>query len=266
MSFKNFFDTVLGNPPKQKKQNNVGNIKDKIVSITEGPLGMRTKHDVMDLWNRYEYDDIYEYNDGKLWLYYRCDGISAESTIYHYYATYNGIEVFPDNVNNDPSWINYLNDIYNQSESLKKAKEKQLIETNEKIEMWHKISESFGYLYPEGYQDDKICIYDITPKTHTDVSYTAGGSRDTVEYRGIVSLPDGTIVFDSKNQIFRKGMWLSYFFNIANAVGKEKARQRELEIFEKNRQKEISQVLQRTKSQEAYDKNHMPIDDSRFFK
>lgn len=276
---------------RRKDDINYKEINDMIARITVGELGekkdIRYHSNGMSMHESvYEGERIYLKN---IKIYFDVKGCRNCSSTYAVYL--DGSLVYRDTDGKiivpearetrkstyDKSWIDELKKVYGIH--LKVQKLCELLDENEKdLKQQREIEERkdkirqreakkpnyralkvFEYVYPNGYSDDKIIIDNVNCFVQSRVSYCDGGEDVTEErdYYGRISLADGTIVYDKKKDIYRKGKWEEYVAALAEQFETEEKRRLELA------RQRYEQGL--TEKQKQYKKNHSPIDDSRYF-
>lgn len=124
------------------------------------------------------------------------------------------------------------------------------------------INKIFELTYPNGYEDSKISVINLNIEKHSYYSLEEGMTINNYIYNGIISLPNGTVVYDTINKIEHPGMWEDYVIDIVNRMIEEK-KQKRIEIQEEYEEKK--QKMRKLK-REQYERNHVSMSDNKSFK
>ena len=199
------------NNNKEKEQliNTSQDIKNMIFFIT-WKLGQKVYGYEEGVYGIKSQSQITTFDDGTLKLIYQYDGNTKKR---HYYAYYNGILVYPINHATFIEWSIKLQAIY---DTVLTADETKLQKIREQIRLKAMVQESLKRLYPNYYSDSEIKVENMDKKS----SYIVINKGLLVInlYSGVISLTDGTIVYDDKNDIFQPGPWINYLARISSEV------------------------------------------------
>ena len=236
----NFFKSIISNKKvvRYRKNNgkidyiDVDTINKMIKDITMGELGEKLEKSPngFDLHYVYEGKQIQlEYLRGKynllesLYLVYSNGNevyprIQQKTLLNTIIDVYNGDPIPKDMLNCENDWINQLFDIYNlhlKLDSEAKMKEDAIKQAEEKKQIVMRI---FGFSYPNGYADENVTVSDIK----LGEAFTAFPDNEIYyNYVGKITLSDGTVVCDSKNDIYIPGPWEDYICLVVKRMQEE---------------------------------------------
>ena len=245
-------------------------IDNMIKEIAKGVLGKLEKDASCDLFNNDYIDRLYVYENESVRIEYHESGVIYNNTtkgdlLGGYGGSCNfyvdGKLVYPSEVI-DQSVIGRLRGIYKHhlEQTKKVIEERELKKYRDQRK--GEVIKIFEFVYPNGYSDDKINITNLKRIKHSSYSSEEGCDIHTYQYKGRISLLNGTVVCDTVNDIYHPGMWEDYVISLAEDFKEEKERTQR-EMVEKAR---ASRQRKRDLDRIIYELNHTPIDDSDIFK
>lgn len=134
-------------------------------------------------------------------------------------------------------------------------------EEKSELEKRKTVNKIFELTYPNGYEDSRISVTNLYIEKHYYYSLEECMTISNYIYNGIISLPNGMVVYDTINKIEHPGMWEDYVIDIVNRIIEEK-NQKRIEV-----QKEYEEKKQKMRKlkREQYERNHASIDDNKLF-
>lgn len=243
-----------------------------ILAVTKGYLGK--KENLLTDERGYIISSYFPYSfrNDNLYLYYFSDTDFPEYEVY-----YNGEFVYENKdrerkvKTNDYDfnlqWFNEIERVYKQHMDKEEETKRKIMEDKERSSKVFKIRKAFEYVYPEGYSDDKIIIDQVGIKNlEPYYSTEEGGLKTEHIYVGRVRLMDGTVVCDDNNNIHHPGMWEDYIISLLPELKAIRDYKQQLKKEEYDRKRREKEEAQRVEKQRIYNRDHSPIDDSKFFK